>query len=291
MSKGFHSSLSCLAVFAALSTLSTVLSTFDDVSAQATPPTTETLSKDSSTNLKLDSPLNAPINAPTSPQSITNLIDRQESAVTLQQNLSAGSPVSNLEVDKLAETQNVAAVTSVSQLSDVRPTDWAFTALQSLVERYGCIAGYPDSTFRGSKPLARYEFAAGLNACLDKINEIISAGLADKVSKEDLASLKKLQEEFSAELTTLRGRVDALDKKVATIESQQFSTTTKLSGLALFNMTGATAGGDVIAERNAAGSIFATPRPAGSTISNKFVTQKPNAVSYTHLTLPTNREV
>lgn len=57
---------------------------------------------------------------------------------------------------------------------NVRPTDWAFTSLQSLVERYGCIAGYPDSTFRGGKPLARYEFAAGLNACLDKINEIIS---------------------------------------------------------------------------------------------------------------------
>lgn len=34
-------------------------------------------------------------------------------------------------------------VTSVSQLSDVQPTDWAFQALQSLVERYGCIAGYP----------------------------------------------------------------------------------------------------------------------------------------------------
>ncbi|MGL6284540.1 MAG: hypothetical protein ACRC2J_19215, partial [Microcoleaceae cyanobacterium] len=38
-------------------------------------------------------------------------------------------------------------VTSVSQLSDVQPTDWAFQALQSLVERYGCIAGYPDGTY------------------------------------------------------------------------------------------------------------------------------------------------
>ena len=37
----------------------------------------------------------------------------------------------------------MAQVTSVSQLSDVQPTDWAFQALQSLVERYGCIAGYP----------------------------------------------------------------------------------------------------------------------------------------------------
>jgi len=37
----------------------------------------------------------------------------------------------------------MAQITSVSQLSDVQPTDWAFQALQSLVERYGVIAGYP----------------------------------------------------------------------------------------------------------------------------------------------------
>jgi hypothetical protein len=131
-------------------------------------------------------------------------------------------------------------VTSVSQLSDVKPTDWAFTALQSLVERYGCIAGYPDRTFRGKQATSRYEFAAGLNACLDKINEIISAGLADKVSKEDLATLQRLQEEFAAELATLRGRVDALDAKTAKLEAQQFSTTTKLSGQAIMSVQGAT---------------------------------------------------
>ncbi len=128
-------------------------------------------------------------------------------------------------------------VTSVSQLSDVKPTDWAFTALQSLVERYGCIAGYPDRTYRGRQATSRYEFAAGLNACLDKINEIISAGLADKVSKEDLASLQKLQEEFAIELATLRGRVDALDAKTAKLEAQQFSTTTKLTGESIFSLT------------------------------------------------------
>jgi len=133
-------------------------------------------------------------------------------------------------------------VTSVSQLSDVRPTDWAFTALQSLVERYGCIAGYPDRTFRGKQATSRYEFAAGLNACLDKINEIISAGLADKVSKEDLATLQKLQEEFAAELATLRGRVDALDAKTTKLEAQQFSTTTKLDGQVIVAATASGSG-------------------------------------------------
>ena len=149
-------------------------------------------------------------------------------------------------------------VTSVSQLSDVKPTDWAFTALQSLVERYGCIAGYPDRTFRGKQATSRYEFAAGLNACLDKINEIISAGLADKVGKEDLATLQKLQEEFAAELATLRGRVDALDAKTAKLEAQQFSTTTKLSGEAIIAVTGAS--GNNLAGSPTNTNVFVTSR-------------------------------
>jgi Carbohydrate-selective porin, OprB family/S-layer homology domain len=259
MSKALNSSLSCLAMFVALSSLY-------DAPAKATPKVSDNLSKDSSASL---STANSSINlSPKTTSSISNLIDRQENAVNLQPNLSTGSPVSNLEVNKLTETVDVAQVTSVSQLSDVRPTDWAFTALQSLVERYGCIAGYPDSTFRGAKALARYEFAAGLNACLDKINEIISAGLADKVSKEDLATLQKLQEEFAAELATLRGRVDALDAKTAKLEEQQFSTTTKLSGLAFFNVTGATASGDVLRETGARNPVTGRPITAKATRPN-----------------------
>ncbi|QZZ21912.1 carbohydrate porin [Leptothermofonsia sichuanensis E412] len=129
-------------------------------------------------------------------------------------------------------------VTSVSQLTDVQPTDWAFQALQSLVERYGCIVGYPDRTFRGNRALSRYEFAAGLNACMDRINELIAAGTADLARKEDLVALQKLQEEFAAELAVLRGRVDALEVRTATLEKQQFSTTTKLFGQVILGVQG-----------------------------------------------------
>ncbi|MGJ3251191.1 MAG: iron uptake porin [Elainellaceae cyanobacterium] len=125
-------------------------------------------------------------------------------------------------------------LTSVTQLSDVQPTDWAFQALQSLVERYGCIVGYPDGTYRGNRSLSRYEFAAGVNACLDRVNEIIAQGLADTVTRDDLETLQRLQEEFAAELATLRGRVDALEARTAELEANQFSTTTKLSGEAIF---------------------------------------------------------
>lgn len=124
------------------------------------------------------------------------------------------------------EADSISQVTSVSQLSDVQPTDWAFQALQSLVERYGCIAGYPDSTFRGNRPATRYEMAAALNSCLDNISDRFA-------TKEDLATVQALQEEFQAELATLRGRVDGLEARTATLEAQQFSTTTKLQGQAI----------------------------------------------------------
>jgi Carbohydrate-selective porin, OprB family/S-layer homology domain len=126
------------------------------------------------------------------------------------------------------QQKSVGQVTSVSQLSDVQPTDWAFQALQSLVERYGCIAGYPDGTFKGNRAATRYELAAALNACLDQISDRFA-------TKEDLATVKALQEEFKTELATLKGRVDGLEARTKTLEAQQFSTTTKLSGIAVFS--------------------------------------------------------
>jgi len=123
--------------------------------------------------------------------------------------------------------QNLNQVNSVFELEDVSPDDWAFEALQDLVERYGCIAGYPDGTFRGNQAMTRYEFAAGLNACLQQIERLIAES---KVSPEDLETIRRLQEEFDAELTALGSRVDNLEGRVNSLEQQQFSTTTKLNG-------------------------------------------------------------
>ncbi len=150
-------------------------------------------------------------------------------------------------------------VTAISELSDVQPTDWAFQALQSLVERYGCIAGYPDRTYRGNRAMTRFEFAAGMNACLDRINELIAAGLADKVSREDLATVQRLQEEFAAELAALRGRVDVLEADVADLRSKIFNPVTKLNAQVITALVGAgltddrvDAAGNVIVDSSAA---------------------------------------
>ena len=126
-------------------------------------------------------------------------------------------------------------VTNVNQLRDVSPTDWAYEALRSLVDRYGCIAGFPNQTYRGSQALTRYEFAAGLNSCLNQIERLIAS--QGSVSQEDLDTITRLSQEFEAELATLGGRVDELESRTAVLEDNQFSTTTKLEAEAVFGIS------------------------------------------------------
>ncbi|MBM0745583.1 iron uptake porin (plasmid) [Phormidium sp. CLA17] len=154
--------------------------------------------------------------------------------------LSIGMTAAVAESLASEEISELDQITSVSQLADVKPTDWAFQALQSLAERYGCMIGYPNRT--GNRALTRSEFAAGLNACMDRINQLTTAAIADLVRREDLLTLQKLQEEFAAELATLRDRVDGLEVRTATLESQQFSVTTKLYGQAIVQVTDAFGG-------------------------------------------------
>ena len=129
-------------------------------------------------------------------------------------------------------------VTNVGQLRDVSPGDWAYEALRNLVERYGCIAGYPDGTFRGNRAMTRYEFAAGLNACLNQLERIIGGG-TPAPDNGDSASIRRLVQEFQAELQTLTGRVDNLEGRVSFLEDHQFSATTKLKGEVIFALADA----------------------------------------------------
>ncbi len=138
-------------------------------------------------------------------------------------------------------------IPSVFQLRDVQPSEWAFEALRSLVERYGCIVGYPDQTFRGDRAVTRWEFAAGLNACLNTIERLLRENVA--VSQEDIDKLKRLAVEFQSELAALGTRADNLESRVAYLEDHQFSTTTKLYGQAIFALGGAFGGNQAVSGR------------------------------------------
>ncbi|MGF1540164.1 MAG: iron uptake porin [Pleurocapsa sp.] len=129
---------------------------------------------------------------------------------------------------------------SVEQLRDVAPTDWAYEALRRLKERYGCIAGFSDGTYRGNHTVSRYEFAAGLNSCLNKIERLIAQ--SELVSQEDIDLLLRLMQEFQSDLAILRGRTDGLRARIDDLDVTQFSTTSKLTGEAIVAAAGILAG-------------------------------------------------
>ena len=155
----------------------------------------------------------------------------------------AETPATSATSDSPSWLKNsMAQVTSVSQLSDVQPTDWAYQALQSLTERYGAIQGYPDGLFRGNRSLTRFEFAAGLNAALDRVSELIASSSQNAATKADLATINRLQDDFRDELITLRARLDGLDARVAEVTANQFSTTVVLNGQTTFGIADAWGG-------------------------------------------------
>ena len=132
--------------------------------------------------------------------------------------MAAGANAAELNIDGVSDyAASADQVTSVTQFSDVYPTDWAYQALSNLVESYGCVAGYPNGTFRGNRAMTRYEAAALLNACLDRVTEVTD-------------ELKSLISEFEKELAIIAGKVDGLEARVGELEATQFSTTTKLKG-------------------------------------------------------------
>jgi hypothetical protein len=145
----------------------------------------------------------------------------------------AGAQAADLNLSGVNNYASQEQVTSISQFSDVKPTDWAYQALSNLVDRYGCVAGYPNGTFKGGQSMTRYEAAALLNACLDRVTETTD-------------ELKRLMKEFQKELAVLRGKVDGLEARVGELEANQFSTTTKLSGLATFVVGANTFSGSAI---------------------------------------------
>ncbi|GDX77961.1 porin [Cyanobium sp.] len=147
-------------------------------------------------------------------------------------------------------------ITNISQFGDVQPTDWAYQALNNLVEQYGCVAGYPNGTFKGAKPLSRFEAAALLNSCLDRVTEATD-------------ELKRLAEEFQRELAVIRGRIDGIEKKIGKLEAAQFSTTTKLQGESTFVIGAVSFGGSQYGPSTANGAGATTPNN-GTTNATRY---------------------
>lgn len=142
-----------------------------------------------------------------------------------------------------ALANNIESIPSVSKLKNIHTKDWEYQALQSLAQRYNCTSQWqndetsPQVSDRSNSPITRYEFAVGLNNCLQKLDTIT-------ISQQDIIILQRLQQDFAQELARLTNKVAKLETNITQLESQQFSTTTKFNGQALFFLTDSFGGED-----------------------------------------------
>ena len=140
------------------------------------------------------------------------------------------------------DNDSMSQITNVDRLRDVSPVDWAYEALANLASRYGCISGFPNNTYRGNQPVSRYEFAAGLNSCLNKLEGVIAA--SEEVSTQDIEILLRLMQDFQTELAIIKGKTDGVQARVGDLELTQFSATTKLTGEVIFGLGSVLSGND-----------------------------------------------
>jgi len=129
-----------------------------------------------------------------------------------------------VNINDVASYATPSAQVTTAQFSDVVPGDWAYTALQNLSESYGCVDNAYTQNLKSGQALTRYEAAALINACLD-------GGIASADVSADAA---RLSNEFGTEMAILKGRVDGLEYKVKELSAGQFSSSTKMTGGAVF---------------------------------------------------------
>ncbi len=131
-----------------------------------------------------------------------------------------------------ASATATAGATDVAQagpLSDVPLNSWAYDAVDQLAKD-GIIKGYPDGTFKGNRPMTRYEAAVLAYRAVDMIEAQITAGKA--VEKADIDAANKLIAAYGAELKAVERHVDALQQEADATKTGLAATDKRVSGQA-----------------------------------------------------------
>lgn len=90
--------------------------------------------------------------------------------------------------------------------ADVPAKHWAYEAVEKLAKA-NLIEGYGDGTFRGDKPMSRYEIAFMTARAIERY---------DLANTQQKAAIDKLSAEFAAELNKMGLRVAKLESKTNT---------------------------------------------------------------------------
>ncbi len=151
----------------------------------------------------------------------------------------------------LAWVLPVMAQTAPSEFSDVPTDHWAYAAVESLRAK-NILVGYPDGYYRGKRTLSRYEFAVALKRALESL-QLVQGPKGDPgpqgpkgdkgekgepgpqgpagVGPEELATLKKLADEFKAELANQGVNINALNAKLDKLAKDVADLKAKVEGM------------------------------------------------------------
>jgi hypothetical protein len=108
-------------------------------------------------------------------------------------------------------------------LRGIPSNSWAYQAIQDLVAD-GIIVGYPDGTFKGNRPLTRYEAAVLTERAVEFLTKkLANPSTASQVSQADIDKLRALLDEFKGDIDSLKIRVADIDSRLKKVEATQTS--------------------------------------------------------------------
>jgi hypothetical protein len=113
------------------------------------------------------------------------------------------------------------AQAQLDALKDIPPNSWAYQSIVELVND-GIVVGYPDGTFKGNRPLTRYEAAVIVERAVQYLTkQLANPQTAPTVSPSDIAALRNLVAEFRGDIDALKLKVSDLDTRLAQVEATQ----------------------------------------------------------------------
>ena len=106
-------------------------------------------------------------------------------------------------------------------LKDIPANSWAYQAIVDLVND-GIIIGYPDGTFKGNRPLTRYEAAVLVERAVQYLTKkLANPATAPQVTQADIDRLRALLDEFKGDIDSLKLRVSDIDDRLKKVEATQ----------------------------------------------------------------------
>jgi len=113
------------------------------------------------------------------------------------------------------------AQAQVNALKDLPTNGWAYQSILDLVND-GIVVGYPDGTFKGNRPMTRYEAAVIVERAVQYLTKQLSnPQTAPQVTPKDIAALRALVTEFRGDIDALKLRVGDIDSRLKSVEAAQ----------------------------------------------------------------------